>query len=91
MLLILAVKDTHSANAPQNKTQTLNKDMNMNFWVVGTQNQLFIRGSNFQKNKVANDKTPFFVIAPFCISHSVCLNIGFGQCSFVYEILRFQL
>ena len=28
----------------------------------------------FQKNKVG--KTPLFVIGPFCIRHSICLNIG---------------
>ena len=43
MLLILAVKDTHSANAPQNKTQTLNKKMNMNIWVVGTLKSTFYK------------------------------------------------
>ena len=32
---------------------------------------------NFQKNKVVTGKTLFFVIVPFCTSHSICLNIGF--------------
>ena len=31
----------------------------------------------FQKNKVITDKTPLFVIGPFCSRHSVCLSIGF--------------
>ena len=30
-----------------------------------------------QKNRVVTDKTPFFVIGPFCSHHSICLNIGF--------------
>ena len=44
----------------------------MNIWVVGTSNQLFVRGSltetNFskKKNEVVTDKTPFFVIGLFC-------------------------
>ena len=32
---------------------------------------------NFRKNKVVPGKTLFFVISPFCIRHSICLNIGF--------------
>ena len=32
-------KDTHRENAPSSKS------MNMNVWLVGTSNQLFIRGS----------------------------------------------
>ena len=31
---------------------------------------------NFQENKIANGKTPFYVIGPFCTHHSICLNIG---------------
>ena len=31
--------------APSNKTPGLRKNMNMNSWVVGPSNQLFIRGS----------------------------------------------
>ena len=37
--------------APSNKTPELTKSMNMAVWIVGTSNQLFIRGS-FQKNKI---------------------------------------
>ena len=32
--------------APSNKTPTLSKSMNMELWVVGTSNQLFIGGSS---------------------------------------------
>ena len=38
-------KDTQMENTPSNKTQTLAKGMNMNIWVIGPSNQLFIRGS----------------------------------------------
>ena len=53
----------------------LMKSMNIDIWVVGTLNQLFIRGSytklNFWKNKVVSGKTPFFVIGPFCTPYSM--------------------
>ena len=39
------VKDTHRVETPSSKTQALAKSMNMDIWVVGTSNQLFIRGS----------------------------------------------
>ena len=39
------VKDTHREKAPSNKTLALTKSTNMDIWVVGTSNQLFIRGS----------------------------------------------
>ena len=41
----IQVKDTDRENAPSNKTPALTKSMNMGIWVVGTTNQLFIRGS----------------------------------------------
>ena len=61
---------------PLNKTKGLTKSMNMNIWVVGTSNQLFIRGSytktKFSKIKFVTGKTPFFVIrilySPFHLS-----------------------
>ena len=72
---------------PSNKTPALTKSVNMNIWVVGTSNRLFIRGSftetkNFQKNKVVSGKTPFFMIgydmiSSFCTSHSIWLDTGF--------------
>ena len=37
--------DTHGAKAPSNKTPARTKSTNMSIWVVGTSNQLFIRGS----------------------------------------------
>ena len=38
------INDTHREKAPSNKTPTLSKIKNMDIWVVGTSNQLFIRG-----------------------------------------------
>ena len=54
--------------------------MNMRNWVVGTSNQRFMIGSyteTFNNKKVDTGKTAFFVIGPFCTSHSICLNIDF--------------
>ena len=39
------IKDTHREKASSNKTPALTKSRNMGIWVVGTSNQLFIRGS----------------------------------------------
>ena len=39
------IMDTHREKAPSNKTPALTKSMNTDIWVVGTLNQLFIRGS----------------------------------------------
>ena len=39
------VKDTHRQKAPSDETSTLSKIMNMDIWLVGTTNQLFIGGS----------------------------------------------
>ena len=41
----LFLKDTHREKAVSNKTPALTKSTNMGIWVVGTLNQLFIRGS----------------------------------------------
>ena len=43
--LSIFFKDTHKEKAPSNKTPALTKSTNMGIWVVGTTNQLFIRGS----------------------------------------------
>ena len=37
--------DSHREKVPSNKTPTFTKSTNMGIWVVGTSNQLFIRGS----------------------------------------------
>ena len=39
------LKDTHREKAPCNNTPALTKSMNIDMWVVGTSNQVFIRGS----------------------------------------------
>ena len=53
----------------------------MDMWVVGSSNQLIYEilklKQNFRKTKVVTGKTPFFVIGPFYIPHSICINIGF--------------
>ena len=55
--------------------------MNMDIWVIGTLNQILIRGFciriKFKKDRVVRDKPPFFVISPFYTPYSICLNIGF--------------
>ena len=62
--------------------------MNMDIWMVGTSNQLYIQGS-YTKTKFLKKegdytgKILFFVIGQFCIPHSICLNIGFWESSFV--------
>ena len=40
---IIFFKDTHREKALSNKTPTLPKVMNMDNWVAGTLNQLFVR------------------------------------------------
>ena len=37
--------NTHRKKVPSNETPAIAKSMNMDVWVVGTSNQLFIRGS----------------------------------------------
>ena len=39
------IKDTHTEKAPSYETPALTKGTNMSIWIVGTSNQLFIRGS----------------------------------------------
>ena len=39
------LKDTHREKAPPNETPALTESTNMGVWVVGTTNQLFVRGS----------------------------------------------
>ena len=44
-LVTKLLKDTHIEMAPSNETPAFTKRTNMGIWVVGTSNQLFIRGS----------------------------------------------
>ena len=39
------LRDTHKGKPPSNKTPALTKSMNMDIWIAGTLNQLFIKGS----------------------------------------------
>ena len=39
------MKDTHRKKAPSNKTPGLTKSMSMDIWVVGTSDQLSVKGS----------------------------------------------
>ena len=39
------LKDAHREKAPSNKNPTFTKSMNMDIWVVGASNRLFLRGS----------------------------------------------
>ena len=74
------IKDTHRERAPSNKTPAPTKNMNMDIWVVGTLNLLFIRGYTeikFSKNKGISGKTLYFVKGQFCTPNSICLNISF--------------
>ena len=49
ILNLLCFQDTHRENAPSNKTEALTKSMNICISVVGTLNQLFVRGSHNEK------------------------------------------
>ena len=55
-------------------------------------NKIF-KKNNKKKNKkeVVTRETPFFTISPFCISRSICVNIGFWQGNFVWKCCVFNL
>ena len=40
--VLFLLKDTHTEKTPLNKTPSLSKSMNIDVWVVGTSNQLFV-------------------------------------------------
>ena len=44
----------------------------------------------FLKNKIDTGETVYFVIGPFCTPHSICLNIGFWEGSFVWICYTFN-
>ena len=67
MLLSFRFKDTHRRKTPSNKTQALTRSMNMGVLVIGTLNQLFIRGSYTEVNFEGQ----------FCTPYSICPNISF--------------
>ena len=45
IIFINLLKDTHKEKVPSDKTPVITKSMNMDIWLVGTSNQLFISGS----------------------------------------------
>ena len=57
------------------KTEALAKSMNINMWLVGTSNQLFITGSH-KETKFSKKQSSYWqniVIVPFCTPHTVFL------------------
>ena len=53
-------KNTHTENTPSKNTQVLPESINLDNWVIGTLNQLLIRGSynqtKFSKNETVGGK-----------------------------------
>ena len=45
IIFINLLKDTRKEKVPSDKTPVITKSMNMDIWLVGTSNQLFISGS----------------------------------------------
>ena len=80
LYIFLELRILTEKNHPQRNLQRL-KSMNMAIWMVGTSNQIFMRGlklkQNFRKNKIVTGITPFFMKSPFFTPHSVCINIDF--------------
>ena len=62
--------------------------MNIGIWVVGTSNQLILRGShtetNFKKNKVVTGQT-------LCSPLLTYFNIGLSQANFVQKCCFFNI
>ena len=77
------MENTRRGKGPLNETPVCTKSMNMDIWVVGTLNQLFVTDSYTEKkkfpkrSKAVTGKTAFIVIGPLCAPHSFCLNNGF--------------
>ena len=55
-------------SVPLNKTQVLTESIDMSIWVIGTSNQVFIRGS-YTQNSFLCDSCPFFT------PHSICFKL----------------
>ena len=84
----ISLKDTHREKAPSYKTSTFSKGMSLGGWYI--KSTLYMRLLYWskifkrKKKKIDTGKTVFFVIGPFCTPHSICLNIGFWEGSFVW-------
>ena len=91
------IKDTHKEKDHQIKLQRLQKIGKLAFGSLVQQinflKEVLKLTQNLQKKekKVVTGKTPFYVIGPFCIHHSICLNIGFRYSSFVWKSYPFNL
>ena len=90
------LKDTHREKVPSIKTLALTKSMNMEIWLAGLSNQIFIKRTytetKFSKKQSSYWHNSFlpFVIVPFCTPHSICHNIGFWQGCFVWKYCIFN-
>ena len=86
------LKDTHMEQAPSIKTAVLTKSMNVGIWVVGTLNQLFIRGSYtemFKKAKYLLAKLLFLWEVHFVLPIPLSEHWPLTE-QFCMEILCFQ-
>ena len=45
MKLIKTLRNTQREKTPSNKAPALTKNVNMDMWLVGSSNQVFVRGS----------------------------------------------
>ena len=90
----MIIKHTHREKVPWNKTPARIKGMNMDIWLVGTSNQVFLRGSytetKISKNKVVTRKIRFYVIGRFCVPRSICLNRASDRAAF-YGLVTFSI
>ena len=55
------IKDTQGKKAPSSKTPTLSKSTDIDVWMVGISNQIFIRGS-LNWNKILNGNVAFLIL-----------------------------
>ena len=76
-------KDTLRENTTSNKSQALAKSFNMDIWVIGALNQIFIRNSYtqifFSENTVVIGISTFFVIDPICTLLLFVLKLTFDR------------
>ena len=90
----MIIKHTHKEKVPWNKTPARTKGMNMDIWLVGTSNHVFLRGSytetKISKNKVVTRKIRFYVIGQFCSPRSICLNRASERAAF-YRLVTFKI
>ena len=65
----------------------------MGGWYI--KSTLYVRFLNWNKisetNETVTGKTLFFLVGPFCTSHSICVNIRYWHSSFVWKCCVFNL